>query len=36
MLFHDLLSTRKIDRGDNILLFGTSAGLSLGALSLTY
>ncbi|WP_263705788.1 3-oxoacyl-[acyl-carrier-protein] synthase III C-terminal domain-containing protein [Shouchella tritolerans] len=36
MLFHDLLSSRKIDRGDNILLFGTSAGLSLGALSLTY
>src|SRR5699024_2446634 len=36
MLFHDLISEGKVQRCDHILLFGTSAGLSLGALSLTY
>ena len=36
MLFHDLIAGGKVQRGDKILLFGTSAGLSIGALSLTY
>lgn len=36
MLFHDLIAEGKVKRGDNVLLFGTSAGLSIGALSLTY
>lgn len=36
MLFHDLIADGKIQRGDSIILIGTSAGLSLGALSLTY
>lgn len=36
MVLHDYIKEEKIKRGDKILLFGTSAGLSLGALSLTY
>lgn len=36
MAFHDYIKSGKIQRGDKILLFGTSAGLSLGALSITY
>lgn len=36
MVLHDYIKLEKIKRGDKILLFGTSAGLSLGALSLTY
>lgn len=36
MLLHDLITSQKIQRGDNVLLIGTSAGLSIGALSLTY
>ncbi|MDQ0174822.1 beta-ketoacyl-ACP synthase 3 [Bacillus chungangensis] len=36
MLLHDVIKEEKIKRGDSILLFGTSAGLSLGCISLTY
>lgn len=36
MAFHDYIKADKIKRGDTVLLFGTSAGLTLGALSLTY
>jgi 3-oxoacyl-[acyl-carrier-protein] synthase III len=36
MLLHDLISEQKVERGDSILLFGTSAGFSVGGLSLTY
>ncbi|WP_141434224.1 3-oxoacyl-[acyl-carrier-protein] synthase III C-terminal domain-containing protein [Bacillus sp. 03113] len=36
MAFHDYIKSGKIKRGDTILLFGTSAGLSIGALSITY
>ncbi|USL45588.1 beta-ketoacyl-ACP synthase 3 [Priestia megaterium] len=36
MLLHDYIKNGEIKRGDQILLFGTSAGLSLGGLALTY
>lgn len=36
MAFHDYIKSGKVQRGDTVLLFGTSAGLSLGALSITY
>lgn len=36
MLLHDLIKEQEVRRGDSILLFGTSAGFSLGGLSLTY
>ncbi|WP_077298596.1 3-oxoacyl-[acyl-carrier-protein] synthase III C-terminal domain-containing protein [Virgibacillus pantothenticus] len=36
MLLHDLIQEEKVQRGDSILLFGTSAGFSLGGLALTY
>jgi 3-oxoacyl-[acyl-carrier-protein] synthase-3 len=36
MAFHDYIKSGEIQRGDTILLFGTSAGLSIGALSITY
>ncbi|WP_273128415.1 3-oxoacyl-[acyl-carrier-protein] synthase III C-terminal domain-containing protein [Bacillus weihaiensis] len=36
MVFHDYIKSGQIQRGDTVLLFGTSAGLSLGALSITY
>ncbi|HEX6593437.1 MAG TPA: 3-oxoacyl-[acyl-carrier-protein] synthase III C-terminal domain-containing protein [Bacillota bacterium] len=36
MLLHDYISTNQIDREDNVLIIGTSAGLSIGALSFTY
>lgn len=33
---HDALENKKIKRGDNILLLGTSAGMSIGAMVLRY
>ncbi|MFC4322586.1 3-oxoacyl-[acyl-carrier-protein] synthase III C-terminal domain-containing protein [Litchfieldia salsa] len=36
MAFYDYIQSGEIKRGDMILLFGTSAGLSLGSLSITY
>lgn len=36
MLLFDYIEDNKIKRGDLLLLFGTSAGLSIGCIALTY